>query len=85
MGQKKKPPPLVLKARHLHVCGSAFCCSKCGATHVHNGSRLHLSMSSTNMYFLLMHESSVGPSSTTNPKPSGKASHCLLRQTYVSS
>jgi hypothetical protein len=31
---------------------------------------------------LSIHENSVGLSSTTNPKPKGKSSHCLLRQTY---
>ena len=30
-----------------------------------------------------IHERLVGPSSTTNSKPRGKPSHCLLRQTYM--
>ena len=35
------------------------------------------------IYIVHVYESSVGPSSTTNPKPRGKPSHCLLRQTYM--
>ena len=37
------------------------------------------------LVYMYVHESSVGPSSTTNPKPTcrGKPSHCLLRQTYM--
>ncbi len=35
------------------------------------------------MYHNYVYENSVGLSSTTDPKPKGQPSHCLLRQTYV--
>ena len=34
-----------------------------------------------NTHVTYIHENSVGLSSTTNPKPKGQPSHCLLRKT----
>ena len=61
--------------RLISVVFYKFC--KFHVLHVH--SMLHTCA----CIYMYMHESSVGLSSTTNPKPRGKPSHCLLRQTYM--